>query len=191
VTRRNGKARKEEAPPTPPAPAATEQPPSVTVADGRDSKSGRFTAGNKFSRGNQHWRRRCELMRAVHKAIGEREIKRLFRAMLDCATQERDWEAAKLLLSFAIGAPPEGSPDPDAEDLDELQRLAARPPLRGPAGVLGILAGRPPALVIAALEQADRNRAEEFPDNPLAQLLGEDLRTPGEEDGNGEQEHDE
>jgi hypothetical protein len=130
-------------------------------------------------------------MKAIHQAIGEKQIRALFTSLLNNAVEERDLESARLLLSYAVGPPPTEPVDPDSEDLDELQRLAARPHLRGPQGVLGILAGRPAALVIAALQQADRNRAEEFSDsNPLAQLLGEDLRKPGEEDGNGDQEHE-
>jgi hypothetical protein len=175
-----------------PTPAVPDPSPSATVADGRDGKSGKFLAGNTFSRGNPHWRRRCELMKAIHKAIGEREIKRLFRGLLDMAL-DCDLEAAKLLLGYAVGPPPAEPIDPDDEDADEVRRLRDRPGVEGADGVLRLLRSRSLGVLIAAVARIDEARAAGREGDPVGQLLNDVAfrkQPDDDEEGDGEQEHD-
>src|SRR5215813_4620983 len=111
------------APLEPSATAATPTaPPLAPVPDqprdeGHDSSSGRFTARNRYGKGNPHARRMAALRQAFLSAATEERMQELG-GKLFAAALAGDWQAAKLLLLFVIGRPAEAV-DPDRLDLAE------------------------------------------------------------------------
>jgi len=100
-------------PTAPPLAPAPDQP----KAEGRDSSSGRFTAGNRYGKGNPHARRMAALRQAFLSATTEERMRELGEKLF-AAALAGDWQAAKLLLSFVIGRPADAV-NPDALDRDE------------------------------------------------------------------------
>jgi hypothetical protein len=101
-------------------PSATAGPPPApeqSRAEGRDSASGRFTAGNHFGKGNPHARRMAALRTAFLEAATPERLKELGEKLL-AAALAGDWQAAKLLLPFALGRPADAV-NPDTLDVDE------------------------------------------------------------------------
>src|SRR5215468_4776030 len=111
------------APLEPSATAATPTaPPLAPVPDqprdeGRDSSSGRFTAGNRYGKDNPHARRMAALGQAFLSAATEERMRELGEKLL-AAALAGDWQAAKLLLPLVLGRPADAV-NPDTLDVDE------------------------------------------------------------------------
>jgi len=96
---------------------------------GRDGR-GRFAAGNRFGRGNRHFRAIARLRMAVAQAVTADDVLRVLRALADRAVAG-DIEAAKVYLERVLGRPMAEPPDPDRAALhalylrEERQRLEA------------------------------------------------------------------
>src|SRR5262249_60160154 len=99
--------------PGPPRAARPRQP----KAGGRGASPGRFTAGNKFARGNPHARRMAALRQAFLSAATEERMRELGEKLF-AAALAGDWQAAKLLLAYLAGRPA-AAPDPDRLGLGE------------------------------------------------------------------------
>ena len=95
-------------------------------AEGRDSSSGRFVAGNRYGKGNPHARRMAALRQAFLSSATEERLKELGEKLL-AAALAGDWVAAKLYLGFVIGRPGPAV-DIDRLDLDEWKVLNSNPP---------------------------------------------------------------
>jgi hypothetical protein len=98
-------------------PSATEASPSP-AAGGRDA-CGRFTAGNRYGKGNPHARRMAALRQAFLDAATEDRMRKLAEKLYAAAVAG-DWQAAGLFLRYVIGRPGDAV-DPDRVDLDEWQ----------------------------------------------------------------------
>jgi hypothetical protein len=105
------------APPLEPSATAPSAPPLAPAAEGRDSSSGRFAAGNRYGKGNPHARKMAALREAFLSAATEERMRELGEKLF-AAALAGDWQAAKLLLPFVIGRPAEAA-NPDALDMDE------------------------------------------------------------------------
>jgi hypothetical protein len=118
--------------PAPAAPAA----PSTTVGNGDTAAAkpasnhgvgGKFVVGNTAARGrgNQFYRRSCELRRLVVETIGDDGLKQLVQALLKQALAG-DVAAARTLLAYAVGRP-QAVANPDRADLDEFDIIRQQP----------------------------------------------------------------
>jgi hypothetical protein len=101
--------------------------PSADGGNGRGEK-GRFTAGNRFGKGNPHYRRLARNRTLFLEAIGDDDLKALAR-QLHADALAGDREAARLVLAYVIGRPVDAV-DPDQADLHEWQLLAEASPTR-------------------------------------------------------------
>jgi len=99
------------------------------LTNGRD-RSGRFTAGNRFGRGNPHFRTIARLRMAVARAVTADDVLRVLRALADRAVAG-DIEAAKLYLERVLGKPMAEPPDPDRTVLHALRLEAEHWRLEG------------------------------------------------------------
>src|SRR5262249_36175832 len=79
--------------------------------------SGRFTAGNRFGKGNPHARRMATLRQAFLSAATEERMKELGEKLYAAAIGG-DWQAAKLFLLFVVGRPADAV-NPHTLDRDE------------------------------------------------------------------------
>src|SRR5262245_29892838 len=87
-------------------------------AGGRDT-AGRFVKGRwKGGPGNPFNRQIAQLRKALVGAVTEDDMKRLANSLLDQATAG-NMDAARLLLSYLLGQPPEQTVHPDEVDIDE------------------------------------------------------------------------
>jgi len=94
-------------------------PPSAdgTAQGGKDSATGRFLPGNKYGQGNPHYRKLAANRTAFLEAVGPEQVKKLA-AQLFARAMAGDVDAARLVLSYAVGRP-QPAPDPDRADADE------------------------------------------------------------------------
>src|SRR5262245_50653088 len=90
-------------------------------ADGRDLKSGQFTAGNTAAVGhvNPTARARAELQRALVAAVRAEDISALAKTLLENA-KGGDVPSAELLLKYVLGRPAPAA-DPDRLEVDAWQ----------------------------------------------------------------------
>jgi hypothetical protein len=119
-------------PPKPPlSPSAdgkvTSPPPAAAARPGQDAATGKFLPGNKFGRGNPHYRRLAANRTAFLETVGPEQVKELAAQVFRRALAG-DLEAAKIVLAYAIGRPGPAA-DPDRADLDEWQLLDGWPTL--------------------------------------------------------------
>jgi hypothetical protein len=149
--------------------------------------NGRFVPGNKAARGNPNARRAASWRNALLRTLDEDKLAVLGEKLYEAALQG-DWQAAKLLLSYAIGKAPEAV-DGDRLDLDEWAIANAMPSvgqfLRAFADGMKVAeavayhqhhenVGNNPAKVIERLNEEVRHRPEYSPPGPLtSQLLAE------------------
>ena len=98
----------------PSATAAAEVPPKP---EGRDAPSGRFTEGNRFGKGNPHARKMAALRQAFLSAATEERMRELGEKLF-AAALAGDWQAAKLVLLYAVGRHADAV-NPDTLDRDE------------------------------------------------------------------------
>ena len=82
----------------------TTEEPSATDFTGRSPENGRFTKGNKLSRGNPFAGRMATLRTALLNAISAEDIAELAKAMIQRA-KDGDHKSLKMLLEFAVGKP--------------------------------------------------------------------------------------
>ena len=85
--------------------------PTSNGENGRTSK-GRFAQGNPGGPGNPYVKRVSILRAALLRALDEDAIQMIAVALVNEA-KTGDVAAAKLLLSYAVGQPPESVPEPD------------------------------------------------------------------------------
>jgi hypothetical protein len=114
--------------------------PLTTVSDGR-GKRGRFTAGNRFGKGNPFTRKLGAMRTAFLHAVGPEDVQALARKLLELALGG-DLAAASLFLLYSIGKPTEAV-DPDDLDADEFTKA-----------VRALPRGEPRAEGLAALDPA-------------------------------------
>jgi hypothetical protein len=122
--------------------------PLLTTSDGRPKNGhdaqGRFTKGNKASRGNAFSRRTAALRAIALDAVTEEDVRAVMRKLIEQA-KTGDAAAAKLLLAYVIGRPTEAV-NPDRVDLEEFRMLEECPT---PAKVIRLLLDSlPPATVV-------------------------------------------
>ena len=113
-------------PPQPLAPVGDGEA-SPQTTNGKDAQTGRFTAGNRYGRGNPFARRQAEMRRAFQDAVTPEDVRALA-AALWAKARGGDVAAAQLALSYLLGKPGP-APDPDRLDLDEFRLLAESPTL--------------------------------------------------------------
>jgi hypothetical protein len=133
-------------------PAVLPLSPSETGSDGGSKghgANGRFTAGNKCSKGNPFARRMAALRSAALEELTADDIRALMRR-LHAQALVGDVASAALLLRYTLGRPPEGV-DPDMLDLDEWRKLAAMPAYSEVAHVS--MDGVVPALAIESISK--------------------------------------
>ena len=82
-----------------------------TAEDNGRRGNGRFAAGNQFGKGNPHAQRVAKLRSTLLKAVTQTDMRAMIKRMVDEA-KNGDVQACKLVLSYAIGRPPE-TIDPD------------------------------------------------------------------------------
>ena len=104
--------------------------PSVTVkeeapTEGRDASSGRFTARNRFGRGNPFARKMASLRKAFL-SVATEERMRALGEKLYAAAVEGDLTATKLFLLVTLGRPA-AAVNPDALDKEEWQQAQEWP----------------------------------------------------------------
>ncbi len=92
--------------------------PQETVAEGRD-QAGRFTPGNKISKGNRWAGRSTQAKAALLRTIGAEELEALGRALYRQAL-DGDIQAARTVLMYCCGKPGE------SETLERVEALEAR-----------------------------------------------------------------
>jgi hypothetical protein len=105
----NGQAHPPTAAPPATAPPAPEPPTS-----GRNT-AGQFQSGNKGGPGNPFAKRVANLRKALLESLGEEDVAKLGRKLLDQA-MTGDVAAAKVLLSYLVGKP-DKAVDPDRTEL--------------------------------------------------------------------------
>ena len=115
--------------PTVHGPAAKPTPflppkPATTPAPGRTAQ-GTFSTGNQFGCGNPNNRKMAALRTALVESLTADKMKQLGQKLFDVALGG-DWVAAKLLLAYGVGKPPE-TVDSDKMDLQEVQILMESP----------------------------------------------------------------
>jgi hypothetical protein len=92
--------------------------PNGPNGDGRDSQ-GRFAKGNPGGPGNPFVRRVASLRNAMLDAVTEDDLRSVVQAVVGKA-KAGDLAAAKLLLDYCIGRPPEAI-DPDRAELEAMK----------------------------------------------------------------------
>lgn len=80
--------------------------PSKNGDNGRD-KSGRFVKGHAGGPGNPWAKHIAEFRATLMKSVTQGDIKSIIKAMVAAATEDRDVQAAKLILAYAVGVPKE------------------------------------------------------------------------------------
>jgi hypothetical protein len=93
-------------------PSADGRPPG-----GKDPATGRFLPGNKCGRGNPHYRQLAANRTAFLEAVGPEQVRALAARLLARAL-DGDTDAARLVLTYAVGRPLPAA-DPDGADADE------------------------------------------------------------------------
>jgi hypothetical protein len=101
--------------PSEPSATASSETPSPP-AEGRDA-GGKFTAGNRFGKGNPHARRMAALRQAFLSVATEARMKQLAEKLYAAAVNG-DWQAARLFMLFVLGRPAEAV-NPDTLDREE------------------------------------------------------------------------
>lgn len=96
--------------------------PSTNGPNGRDDK-GRFVPGHPGGPGNPFARACARLRSAMMSAVSEKDIREIV-ARLVWLAKDGDLAAAKLILTYTVGRPPDPI-DPDRVDIDG-ERLDAR-----------------------------------------------------------------
>jgi hypothetical protein len=115
-----------EGAPSPNGPDGSATPaPSGGRGDGRDDK-GRFARGNRGGPGNPFARKVAALRSALINGLTDENMRAVKGKLLEM-TLAGDLDAARLLLSYAAGPPPDKAPDPDRVDLDEFKLLREQP----------------------------------------------------------------
>lgn len=77
--------------------------PSTNGSNGRD-KRGRFTKGNPGGPGNPNSKQTSVYRKAIREAVSEEDVKSIMNAMVAAATKG-DVNAAKFVMSYAVGSP--------------------------------------------------------------------------------------
>jgi hypothetical protein len=119
--RRNGRAGNGTAPSPPFVDGAV---PDAATA-GRDAETGRFRKGWRGGPGNPFCRKLAAHRSAFLEAIGADGVKRLAAKLHEWALAG-DMDAARLVLSYAVGKPTE-APNPDTLDIEEWKMLLGSP----------------------------------------------------------------
>ena len=99
-------------------------PRQQTVPNGRNT-NGTFAPGNPGGSGNPHARKVAQLRTAILDCLNTEAMASIVNGLL-IAAQSGDVQAAKLLLSYAVGRPPDPV-NPDRLDVDEWELLKAQP----------------------------------------------------------------
>jgi hypothetical protein len=117
---------------TPPAACAGGGAPINSDLDGAPpggrARDGKFSTGNRLSKGNSAHRKMAELRRALFAGLDEGRMRTLGEKLFAMAAAG-DLEAMKVLLAYSIGKP-QRMPDEDALDLMEWRLLRAAPSLQ-------------------------------------------------------------
>ncbi len=92
--------------------------PIEAAAAGRDA-GGRFTAGNKASKGNKNAKRVAELRSALMAAVRSKDVKQILEALIEAA-KKGDTVAAREVLDRTLGKP---SQSDVMERLEKLEQL--------------------------------------------------------------------
>jgi hypothetical protein len=87
--------------------------PSLTAADGGRDAGGRFTSGNRCSKGNANARRMAQLRAALFDGVTATQWAAVVQKLVLLATYGH-LDAIKLLFLYCLGQP--RRPDPDAAD---------------------------------------------------------------------------
>jgi len=115
-------------------PRAKDKRPSPAVSNGgRDLATGRFSAANRFGRGNPFAARVQRLRAAFLEAVQPGDVKRIIRMMIALAVAG-DVAAAIVVLRWALGSPP---PMDVTEGGEEQRIIIVRTPLPGPGAIGG------------------------------------------------------
>jgi hypothetical protein len=83
--------------------------------DGRDPTTGRFKPGWRGGKGNPVHRRMAALRKAAVEAITSEQVKELIQHLHALALHQ-NMAAAKLVLAYCLGRPPDDPEDDDAEE---------------------------------------------------------------------------
>ncbi len=110
-----------------------EQTTSAETSTGRDEK-GQFVPGNPGGPGNPFARQVAALRKALVDAVTPRDIQEVAAALIARA-KEGNVQAAKLLLSYAIGKP-EPAPQPDRMDAHEWAIYRENTPMKEEAAAV-------------------------------------------------------
>jgi hypothetical protein len=94
--------------------------------DGRTTR-GRFAKGNAGGPGNPFARQLGRIRSALISGVSDADIQGVAAKLVRMVTEDGNLEAARLLLSYAVGPPLEKAIDPDRLDLNELQLLRDHP----------------------------------------------------------------
>ena len=106
---------------------------AAETSTGRDEK-GQFTPGNPGGPGNPFARQVAALRKALVDAVTPQDIQEVAAALIARA-KEGNVQAAKLLLSYAIGKP-EQAPQPDHLDAHEWEIYRATTPMKEEAAAV-------------------------------------------------------
>ena len=91
--------------------------PTTNGENGDRQSNGRFSKGNAGGPGNPHFRKVAGLRSAMLNAITDEDIGLIIKRMIEAA-KEGDLNAAKLILSYAIGRP-DNPINPDRVELND------------------------------------------------------------------------
>lgn len=79
-------------------------------ADGRDARTGRFAAGNKYGKGNPRMVQLARLRDQLRSAATTRRVRAILDGLLADA-ETGDQQARRLVLEYVIGRPREQAPE--------------------------------------------------------------------------------
>lgn len=94
--------------------------PSTNGATAGRNGNGTFSKGNTFGQGNPHFRKVAGLRKALLDAVLEEDIAAIIQQMITAA-KAGDIQAAKFVLSYAVGQP-DKQVNPDDTIHDERQK---------------------------------------------------------------------
>jgi hypothetical protein len=116
--------------------------PTSTETNAERDERGRFSKGNHGGPGNPFARQVAGLRRALIESVTQEDIQEVARRLVALA-KEGNVQAAKLLLSYAIGKP-QPAPEPDRMDADEWQIYKDTTPMKAESAT--VISAGPPEL---------------------------------------------